>query len=242
MFFKSLLYKNASKSVVVFMLLTFVFHASIGSGTTIPLDPRYEEPEKLEAKEVDIRRFCAIPAENAYSGWDNVEIHPYKFTLADFEDSVKIDLIGTYECEFTLPISGKITSRFGPRRYRYHKGIDIDLYTGDKVSSSFDGVVRIARYSYSYGYTVVVRHYNGLETLYAHLSRLKVKPGDVIDSGEIIGLGGSTGRSSGSHLHYEVRYKGWVIDPSAIISFEEAKLNSNKITLRPGRKGFLISG
>jgi murein DD-endopeptidase MepM/ murein hydrolase activator NlpD len=98
-----------------------------------------------------------------------------------------------------------------------HNGLDLDLETGDNVHAAFEGLVRISQYHSSYGNVVVVRHNNGLETLYAHLSQRKVKPGDHVESGDIIGLGGNTGRSYGSHLHFEIRYMGDAIDPNLII-------------------------
>lgn len=138
---------------------------------------------------------------------------------------------------FTNPVSGVVTSNYGWREGKLHKGTDIDLNRGDKVRSAFAGKVRFARYQGGYGNVVVVMHPNGLETVYAHLSRIRVRAGDVVQSGQVIGLGGNTGHSSGSHLHFEVRYKGQAINPGAIIAFDQQKLVHHTITIRAGKTG-----
>ena len=113
-----------------------------------------------------------------------------------------------------------------------HKGTDIDLNRGDKVKAAFSGKVRVAKRQGGFGNVVILMHPNGLETVYAHLSRLKVKTGDVVLSGQVIGLGGSTGHSSGSHLHFEVRYQGHPLNPATFISFSENKLEHHSITIK----------
>jgi murein DD-endopeptidase MepM/ murein hydrolase activator NlpD len=172
-----------------------------------------------------------IPAYDLYCDWTTERIHPYKIDLTRKADTTVIPLIWTDTCDFHHTIHGHITSNFGPRRYRYHYGIDIKLYTGDPVRSVFDGVVRIARFDATYGKVVVVRHNNGLETLYAHLSKLNVKSGEWVEAGEIIGLGGNTGRSTGAHLHFETRYLGEPIDPNDIIDFETGTLKTDTLYL-----------
>ena len=143
------------------------------------------------------------------------------------------------ECDFSHPFRGNITSNFGDRSARYHYGIDIKLYKGDPVKSAFEGVIRISQYSKSYGNVVVVRHNNGLETLYAHLSARKVKEGDHVEAGDVIGLGGNTGRSTGSHLHFECRFKGEPINPNDIINWEEGKLACDTLLLAPENFSYL---
>lgn len=178
-----------------------------------------------------IDNYYDVPAYEEYLFWDTSDIHPYKSKMNLYENSKTLDLIN-YEHVFTFPTySNRITSEFGWRRWKYHYGIDIGLNVGDTIVSAFDGVVRIAKYSKSYGYTVVVRHYNGLETLYAHLSKLLVEPNQEVKSGEIIGLGGNTGRSTGPHLHFEIRYLGGSINPREIINFEDKTLKSTSITI-----------
>ena len=128
---------------------------------------------------------------------------------------------------YVHPFHGRATSKFGFRKYRYHLGVDIDLETGDSVVSCFDGKVRIAQYSKTYGNVVVVRHENGLETYYAHLSKLEVKVGQDVKAGELLGLGGNTGHSHGSHLHFETRFRGQPFDPNMIIDFDRMCLRAD---------------
>lgn len=128
----------------------------------------------------------------------------------------------------------RINSAFGMRHWRWHYGTDLDLKTGDPVYASFDGIVRINRYDGGgYGNYVLLRHYNGLETLYGHLSESKVKVGQLVKAGEIIGLGGNTGRSTGPHLHYEIRYEGNAIDPHLVYDFPGNRLKDKTFHLTP---------
>jgi murein DD-endopeptidase MepM/ murein hydrolase activator NlpD len=133
-------------------------------------------------------------------------------------DSFKIDLRG-----FAMPTpSRNITSRYGYRASfrRMHKGLDIKVYTGDTIVAAFDGKVRVARYDAGgYGYYIVVRHNNGLETIYGHLSKHLVTANQEVKAGEPIGLGGNTGHSFGSHLHFETRLSGEAIDPQLLFDF-----------------------
>ncbi len=128
---------------------------------------------------------------------------------------------------FSSPIDRKmvVTSRFGWRRRRPHRGIDIDLQIGDSVRSILDGKVRYSKYHGGHGNTVIVRHSNGLETVYAHLSKNLVKENDEVKKGQVIGTGGITGNSRGSHLHLEVRYQGKSINPEYLFEFT----NKNEI-------------
>lgn len=172
------------------------------------------------------------PSNSMYQNWDTYNLYPYKEALRENDREVNLVLQDTANfCNFVPPIKGLITSNFGYRDGRNHNGMDIDLQVWDPVKSSFDGMVRIARMHPGYGRVVVVRHYNGLETLYAHLHRLKVKPGDVVEAGQVIGLGGSSGRSTGSHLHFEVRFKGKPLNPRSIIDFNNNKLVSDSLKL-----------
>jgi murein DD-endopeptidase MepM/ murein hydrolase activator NlpD len=133
-----------------------------------------------------------------------------------------------------MPIAGHLTSPFGPRKGRMHYGVDLKLQTGDPVVSAFSGMVRISRYNSTFGHVVVVRHYNGLETLYAHLSKRLVEPGQMIEAGETLGLGGNTGRSYGSHLHFEVRFLDQPIDPSEVFDLERGELKAKTFDVHKG--------
>lgn len=135
------------------------------------------------------------------------------------------------------PKTGTVTSKFGWRHGKMHNGVDIDLCRGDSVVVAFNGIIRLAERKGNYGNVVIVSHYNGLETVYAHLSKITVKPGQIISSGMLIGLGGSTGKSSGSHLHFEVRFKGQPINPASFISFHEHKLYNTSIFIKKSYNG-----
>jgi murein DD-endopeptidase MepM/ murein hydrolase activator NlpD len=167
-----------------------------------------------------------LPAYDVYCQWDTSAIH-YHYSDAGWEDTTTLVLHIETESPYTHPCQGEVTSGFGYRRSRFHYGIDINLETGDTVVAAFDGKIRISKMNKSYGNLVVIRHNNGLETYYAHLSKLLVEPGQEVVAGQVIGLGGNTGRSYGSHLHFEVRYKGKPIDPNELIDFREKKLLSD---------------
>jgi LysM repeat protein len=133
------------------------------------------------------------------------------------EDSIKIPLQDNEGHCFYMPRHGILTSNFGWRRWQFHYGVDIGLNRGDTVRCAFDGVVRISKWGWGYGNVIVVRHLNGLETLYGHLSASKVLPNQPVKAGEVLGLGGSTGRSTGPHLHFEIRYQGAPLNPNSLI-------------------------
>lgn len=132
---------------------------------------------------------------------------------------------------FPTPQRAIATSHFGPRRRRFHYGVDLAMPTGEPIYAAFDGVVRFSKYNSSYGHLVVIRHDNGLETYYAHLSKRHVAPGMRVRAGELIGLCGNTGRSRGSHLHFEIRYKGNAMNPENVMDCSTRELISNTITL-----------
>jgi len=164
------------------------------------------------------------------SNWTKI-IFPYNDEKVP--DSVLISFETKYDT-FTIPYKNVLTSRFGYRRGGFHKGIDIRLAKGTKVKAAFNGKVRYARYNNGgYGNLVIIRHFNGLETYYAHLSKILVKENDIIQSGKVIGLGGKTGVEwSGTHLHFEVRYRDLSFDPLKMISLENERLLSDSILLK----------
>lgn len=191
----------------------------------------FSEDEDVWADEATVTNFflAGFPMEN----WDTLKVNPFNIDFKSFKDSCNLKLVYDSECDYAHPTCGVVTSEFGFRRTRYHYGIDIDLETGDPVLSAFEGLVRISKYSPSYGYYVVVRHPNGLETLYAHLSELKVPVGAYVQAGDVLGLGGNTGRSRGSHLHFEVRYKGQQINPRDIIDFKAYSYVTEDLVITP---------
>jgi murein DD-endopeptidase MepM/ murein hydrolase activator NlpD len=173
-----------------------------------------------------------IPAYDVYCNWDTRNLFSGKADQSALGQGLNFLLAHT-DCDFVYPANGDMTSPFGPRWGRMHYGLDIDLEVGDNVMSAFEGMVRISQYHPSYGNVIVVRHNSGLETLYAHLSQRKVVPGNHVEAGEIIGLGGNTGRSYGAHLHFEVRYLGQAFDPRNIVDPSSRSLLSSSFTLLP---------
>ncbi|SDL46253.1 Murein DD-endopeptidase MepM and murein hydrolase activator NlpD, contain LysM domain [Catalinimonas alkaloidigena] len=179
-----------------------------------------------------------------YSVWDSRRINPYDIDATKFRDTVDIELIDTTTSRlWAMPMirdTTYVTSGFGMRGYRWHYGSDLKLSTGDTVVAAFDGIVRIRSYDpRGYGYYVLVRHYNGLETLYGHMSKILVKVGDLVKAGETLGLGGSTGRSSGPHLHYEVRYQGNAINPEQLYDFSNRQLLYNQFQITNNQFSYL---
>lgn len=168
--------------------------------------------------------------------WDTLKVQPYRdeVTLQRFPEAMAIDLVDSLS-GYHYPYKGKIhpNGKFGPRRRRAHRGIDLPLKTGDPIYATFNGRVRISTYNTGgYGHLVVIRHDNGLETYYGHLSERHVVSGQWVEAGQIIGLGGSTGRSTGPHLHYETRFYGQTFDPERLIDFETGELLRETIVLK----------
>ena len=156
-----------------------------------------------------------MPASALYPNWNNEYVRNYDVVLPQ---EYRIDLRG-----FCMPTDSRlVTSHFGyrPRFRRQHYGTDIKVYVGDTIRAAFDGKVRVVKYEgRGYGKYVIIRHPNGLETLYGHMSKQLVKEDEVVKAGEPIGLGGNTGRSYGSHLHFETRFLGQFIDPEKVFNF-----------------------
>jgi len=198
-----------------------------------------EDNPYLEEVESDTSFWLSISP--FYSSFATRNINPYKTAgtgtkfLKDTTSILLYDTSAT-EKQWAMPIAFenlRVTSPFKWRRYRWHKGTDLDLVTGDSVFSVFDGVVRISKYDKNgFGYYVVVRHYNGLETVYGHLSKQYVCPGQPVKAGELIGKGGNTGRSTGSHLHFETRFRGVQFNPEYIFDFKNQTVKS-QITIEP---------
>ena len=170
------------------------------------------------------------PAQSLYSVWDTTVIHPYYSDSYFEEDTIVLSLEQNGDC-FTMPWKGLVTSGFGWRHGRAHTGTDIDLETGDTIVAAFSGKVRVARVAGGYGNCVIIRHPNGLETLYGHLSKILVKTGDEICSGDILGLGGNTGHSFGSHLHLEFRYLGKSINTERFINYKSWSLKESEVKI-----------
>lgn len=161
------------------------------------------------------------PADSIYRNiWTDERVNPYGTLFDSLKDDVHIPMAG-----FRLPAPGYVTSPYGWRRNRMHKGTDIKVQVGDSIRAAWGGQIRIVGWDpRGYGYFVVMRHDNGLETVYGHLSRPLVDEYEQVPAGYVIGLGGNTGRSTGSHLHFEVRYLGEALDPATVIDFSNGQL------------------
>ena len=198
--------------------LTFAQQDSLANSITLtlPTTSLFNKGVIIEEIEIPIVNQSGSAIDIKADHWDTTVYNPYRNTVVQFPLQLKFT-----DSTYSSPVSHKkvITSRYGWRRGRPHQGIDIDLVTGDSVVSMLDGIVRFAKYSSGHGKTIVVRHYNGLETTYAHLSHIKVKANDTISKGQYIGKGGNTGNSRGSHLHLVASYKGEYIHPEYIFDF-----------------------
>ena len=183
-----------------------------------------KELATLSEIEMEEKENLMFPADELYgSNWENRWVDPFRGAAkVNFPDSFAIDC-----SSFVYPIAidsmARITSKYGPRRRRMHKGIDLKVQVGDTIRAAFDGKVRIRNFERrGYGNYLVVRHPNGLETVYGHLSKSLVDVNDIVRAGDPIALGGNTGRSTGSHLHFETRFLGQAINPADIIDFENS--------------------
>lgn len=169
-----------------------------------------------------------------YATMDSTVIH--YASNSELPDGVTIHLTekekGRKFC-FPTPEHARMSSHFGARRRRWHYGVDLAMPTGEPIYAAFDGIVRISRWNKSYGNLVVVRHFNGLETYYAHLSQRDVEVGDTVRAGEVIALCGNTGRSYGSHLHFEIRYMGKAMNPEYVVDCTDHKLLCDELVLTP---------
>ena len=167
--------------------------------------------------------------------WDTTTLFPYReVDMSGMPKSVVIDLVDSLTC-YHCPYQGTVHphGKYGPRRRRQHQGVALPLQTGDPVYATFCGRVRISQYNKGgYGNLVIIRHDNGLETYYGHLSERMVEPGQWVEAGQIIGLGGSTGRSTGPHLHFETRYYGQSFDPERLIDFKNGTLSRETFLLK----------
>lgn len=131
--------------------------------------------------------------------------------------------------EFHYPANGHLLSDYGRRGRGSHSGVDIKAEKGDNIYAAFDGVVRMSSYYGGYGNMVIIRHYNGLETIYGHNTKNLVKVGDKVSSGDVIAYAGKTGRASGFHVHFEVRVKGQIINPNLLINTTSKKLQDKDL-------------
>lgn len=165
------------------------------------------------------------PANDLYESiWNNFNITYTAAKIPAKKDTLMISMHIPGENKFVVPVKGKVISGYGTPRRPGHTGIDVKLNSGDSVRSILDGQVRLAKRFSGYGYLVLVRHSNGLETIYSHLSKMNVVEKQWVKAGELVGLGGRTGRATTDHLHFEMRVFGETFDPGRLIDFENGKL------------------
>lgn len=195
-------------------LASFSCHGQDLLASQAPVDKRMKAVDTLSLRRLIVKENMENPSADLYKGWDN----KYAHRSTELPESYRIDLRG-----FCMPTPSRVvTSNFGYRARwgRQHKGLDIKVYIGDTIRAAFSGKVRIVRYEAGgYGKYVVIRHGNGLETIYGHLSKQLVAEDQEVRAGEPIGLGGNTGRSTGSHLHFETRLCGVALNPALMFDF-----------------------
>ena len=192
-----------------------------------PIDKKLKTVDSLALQKQIRAEQSEYPALSLYPNWNNQYVHAYGNAI--IPDTYTIDLTG-----FHMPTpSTKITSPFGPRWRRMHNGLDLKVNIGDTIVAAFDGKVRIVKYERrGYGKYVVIRHDNGLETVYGHLSKQLVEENQLVKAGEVIGLGGNTGHSTGSHLHFETRFLGIAINPIYMFDFPKQDIVADTYTFR----------
>ena len=193
-----------------------------------PIDKKLKTVDSLALQKQIRAEQAEYPALSLYPNWSNQYVHAYGKDVI-IPETYTIDLTG-----FHMPTpSTRITSPFGPRWRRMHNGLDLKVNIGDTIVAAFDGKVRIVKYERrGYGKYVVIRHDNGLETVYGHLSKQLVEENQLVKAGEVIGLGGNTGRSTGSHLHFETRFLGIAINPIYMFDFPKQDIVADTYTFR----------
>lgn len=219
-------FKNIRK---IGALLFFVFTASTAMSQDLlarqaPIDRRAKKLDSIEVRSMVERENHQSPAAQLYGDeWDNTYAH----RATELPDSFTINLR-----HFCMPTPSRVvTSNFGSRWGRQHKGLDIKVYIGDTIRAAFSGKVRVVRYEAGgYGNYVVIRHPNGLETIYGHLSKQLVSVNENVRAGQAIGLGGNTGRSTGSHLHFETRLCGVALNPALFFDFRNQDVTGDYYT------------
>jgi murein DD-endopeptidase MepM/ murein hydrolase activator NlpD len=222
-----------------FIVFTATATTVVGQDLIAKQDPIDRKLQAVDSVSMVLMLEIEDEIDNLYKSWDNSSTHCY--SRADVPDSLEIDLRG-----FAMPTtSRKVTSGFGyrPRFRRMHKGIDVKVQTGDTIYAAFDGKVRIVRYERrGYGKYIVLRHENGLETIYAHLSKYLCDVNEDVKAGQPIGLGGNTGRSFGSHLHFETRVMGEAINPAFLFDFANQDVTGDAYMFRKQKSDTYFTG
>lgn len=205
------------KTVTFIALATLTTLPTMGQdllANQAPIDRKMKAVDSVAFNQLLRNEATELPSTDLYQDWDNRYVSRVNGILPD---EYRIDLRG-----FHMPTTSRVvTSNFGARWGRQHKGLDIKVYIGDTICAAFSGKVRIVRYEpRGYGNYVVIRHDNGLETVYGHMSKHLVRENQEVRAGQPIGLGGNTGRSTGSHLHFETRLCGVALNPALMFDFK----------------------
>lgn len=190
-----------------------------------PIDRKMKAVDTVALRNILQREQAQSLSSQLYSEWSN----KYAHRATELPDSFRIDLRG-----YHMPTPSRVvTSNYGRRWGRMHKGIDVKVYIGDTIRAAFDGKIRVANYEAAgYGNYVVIRHHNGLETIYGHMSKRLVNENQNVKAGDPIGLGGNTGRSTGSHLHFETRLCGVALDPALMFDFKNQDVTGDYYMFR----------
>ena len=219
--------KNSLKATFILALMSFTSLPSQGQdllARQAPVDRKMKAVDSIALNRLIEQEIYENPSGDLYEEWDNVLTHYQGNTIPD---ETTVDLRG-----FCMPTDSRVvTSNFGARWGRQHKGLDIKVYIGDTIRAAFSGKVRIVKYEpRGYGKYVVIRHYNGLETYYGHMSKQLVSENEEVKAGDPIGLGGNTGRSTGSHLHFETRICGIALNPALMFDFRNQDVTGDFYT------------
>jgi murein DD-endopeptidase MepM/ murein hydrolase activator NlpD len=181
-----------------------------------------------------IKETYQIPAYNLYGQlWDTEHLRSKQFAIPFSDGQLKIILVESYNTPFVFPCRGEKLLDYGQQKNIFHPGTDFALPESNAVYACFDGAVRIAKIYGEYNKIVVIRHYNGLETVYANLGKIYVKPGQIIKAGHLIGIAGTVGKNTFASFHFEVRFMNETFDPALLLDFEEHTLAGNILTLEP---------
>lgn len=243
---------NKRALVVVFMSLTGIYSCS--RQTTIPTQltytpaPIFTIPDSLLATSpIEYASYQAAPVQffepelQIRDSFNRIEKTMVGYADDQFfarRQELVLDLANLEKGAFVFPLEGaRVLSPYGRRNGRNHTGMDLKINRRDTVVSAFDGIVRMTGWSHGYGNVVVVRHYNGLETVYAHNSKHLVRSGDHVKAGTPICITGETGRASTDHVHFEIRVNGKTIDPALVIDFNAQALLQKCLVFTPAEKG-----
>ncbi|MCH5309268.1 MAG: peptidoglycan DD-metalloendopeptidase family protein [Prevotella sp.] len=225
-------YLKKLKATAILALMSLSALPSFGQdllARQAPVDRQMKAVDSIALTRLIYQEMLENPAADLYQEWDTELTH---YRTSALPDTATIDLRG-----FHMPTPSRvITSNFGARWGRQHKGLDVKVYIGDTIRAAFSGKVRIVKYERKgYGKYVVIRHYNGLETYYGHLSKQLVQENQEVRAGEPIGLGGNTGRSTGSHLHFETRLCGEALNPALMFDFRNQDVTGDFYTYHRSR-------